>query len=63
MATGRRSTYDIEITPEMIAAGFDYAVESMAFVEPVASGEELKGFVVGLYRVMASGGKAPKFHS
>ena len=43
----------------MIAAGEEYAVDSMAFVDPVVSGSDLRDFVTSLYRVMASVGKAP----
>lgn len=60
--TGRRLT-ELEITPEMIEAGVAYAIDSMAFVEPVASGEALREFVATLYSVMTSGGKAPTLHS
>ena len=55
--TGR--CLEIEITPEIIAAGEEYAVDSMAFVDPVVSGSDLRDFVTSLYRVMASVGKAP----
>ena len=60
--TGR--CLEIEITPEMVSAGTNYIIHSLALIEPIISSEdEMSEFACSLFRAMAGAGGVPKYRS